>query len=72
MKAQTFVGLVFSLLATLILPTGLAPAAPDADKDVAFYWLDANADAVRRISLNIWNTPELALIEPGADGLSGE
>jgi aminobenzoyl-glutamate utilization protein B len=63
MKAQTFVGLVFSLLATLILPTGLAPAAPDADKDVAFHWLDANADAVRRVSLNIWNTPELALHE---------
>ena len=40
-----------------------APAAPDPDKDAAFRWLESNADAMRRVSLNIWNTPELALHE---------
>jgi aminobenzoyl-glutamate utilization protein B len=40
-----------------------APAAPDPDKEAAFHWLEANADAMRRVSLNIWNTPELALHE---------
>ena len=63
MKANTFVGLSLSLLATLFLPGPLAPVAPDADKDTAFRWLDANEEAMRRVSLSIWNTPELALHE---------
>lgn len=43
--------------------TATAPAAPDADKDAAFRWLDANADAIRRVSLNIWNAAEVAMHE---------
>ena len=49
---------------TLLSPTTLStPAAPDADKEAAFRWLDANADAMRRVSLDIWNAAEVALHE---------
>jgi len=50
-------------LVLLSVTTMSAPAAPDADKEAAFRWLDANADAMRRVSLNIWNAAELALHE---------
>jgi aminobenzoyl-glutamate utilization protein B len=40
-----------------------APAGPDTDKEAAFRWLDANADAMRRVSLSIWNAAEVALHE---------
>jgi aminobenzoyl-glutamate utilization protein B len=39
-----------------------APAI-DPDKDAAFRWIDGNADAMRQVSLNIWNDAELALRE---------
>jgi hypothetical protein len=56
--ACIFFGLV------LLSPTTVsAPAAPDADKESAFRWLDANADAMRRVSLNIWNAAEVAMHE---------
>jgi aminobenzoyl-glutamate utilization protein B len=63
MKVEIFASLALSLVAALIPSTGSTPVAPDADKEAAFRWLDANADAMRRVSLNIWNTPELALHE---------
>ena len=63
MKPRILVGLSLWLLATLTSSTLSAPAAPDPDKEAAFRWLDANADGMRRVSLNIWNTPELALHE---------
>ncbi len=48
----------------LLSPTTVsAPAAPDADKEAAFRWLDANADAMRKVSMNIWSAAELALHE---------
>jgi hypothetical protein len=63
MKRRMFGCVILSLFAALISVTASAPAAPDSDKEAAFRWLDANADAMRRVSLNIWNTPELALHE---------
>ena len=63
MKARVFAGLISMLLATLIPTTASAPAAPDADKEDAFRWLDANAEAMRKVSLSIWNAAELALRE---------
>lgn len=38
-------------------------AAPDTDKDAAFRWLDSNSDAMRKVSLDVWNAAELALRE---------
>jgi aminobenzoyl-glutamate utilization protein B len=63
MKARVFPGLISMLLATLIPATASAPAAPDVDKESAFRWLDANADAMRKVSLNIWNAAEIAMHE---------
>jgi hypothetical protein len=40
-----------------------APAPVDPDKEVAFLWVDENAAAIRKVSLNIWNNAELALRE---------
>jgi aminobenzoyl-glutamate utilization protein B len=63
MKPRNLEGLCLMLLATLIPVEVSVPAAPDADKEAAFHWLDANADAMRKVSLNIWNAAELALHE---------
>jgi aminobenzoyl-glutamate utilization protein B len=63
MKALVFAGSISMLLATLIPTTASAPTAPDADKEAAFRWLDANTDTMRKVSLNIWNAAELALRE---------
>lgn len=59
-----------SVLANLCLLLGaLTPSAivaqtpPDPDKEAAFHWLDGNADTLRKLSLNIWSAPELALRE---------
>jgi len=54
---------IWFALVPLSPTTVSAPAVPDADKDAAFHWLDANADAMRQVSLNIWNAAELALHE---------
>jgi len=62
MKARAIAGWIPVLLAALIPITASSPA-PDADKEAAFRWLDANADAMRRVSLNIWNAAEVALHE---------
>src|SRR4029453_1827452 len=51
------------LLATLFLVDIAAPAALDEDKEAAFRWLDANAEGIRQVSLNLWSSPELALHE---------
>jgi aminobenzoyl-glutamate utilization protein B len=40
-----------------------APVAPDADKEAVFRWLDANAEAMRKVSMSIWSAAELALHE---------
>jgi aminobenzoyl-glutamate utilization protein B len=63
MKARAIVGWIPVLLAALIPVTASSPAPPDADKEAAFRWLDANADAMRKVSLDIWNASELALHE---------
>ncbi len=47
----------------LLSPTIVSAPGPDADKEAAFRWLDANADTMRKVSLNIWNAAELALRE---------
>jgi aminobenzoyl-glutamate utilization protein B len=52
-----------ALLATLIQADIAAPAAPDADKEAVFRWLDANAEGMRQVSLNLWNSPEPPLHE---------
>jgi hypothetical protein len=54
---------VCSVLVLISSATVSAPMAPDPDKEAAFRWLDTNADAMRRVSLNIWNAAELALHE---------
>ena len=63
MKLRILVGLGLMLLATLFLVDIAAPAALDEDKEAAFRWLDANAEGIRQVSLNLWNSPELALHE---------
>jgi aminobenzoyl-glutamate utilization protein B len=50
-------------LVLLTETTVSAPAAPDADKEAVFRWLDANTDAMRKISMSIWSAAELALHE---------
>jgi aminobenzoyl-glutamate utilization protein B len=54
---------VCSVLVLISSATVSAPMAPDPDKEAAFRWLDTNADAMRTVSLNIWNAAELALHE---------
>lgn len=63
MTLRTWVGLGLMLPAALIPVETAAKAAHDADKDAAFRWLEANADAMRQVSLKLWNSPELALHE---------
>src|SRR5713226_1401807 len=53
---------VLAALAILLLAIP-APAPVDPDKEVAFRWVDENAAAIRKVSLNIWNNAELALRE---------
>ncbi len=53
---------VVAALAILLLAIP-APAPVDPDKEVAFRWVDENAAAIRKVSLNIWNNAELALRE---------
>jgi len=44
----------------LLLP---APFPNDPEKEVAFHWIEQNAATTRKVSLNIWSNPELALRE---------
>ncbi len=56
MKLKTALLLVFLLLAP--------PASgQDREKEIAFQWVDQNAEAIRKVSLNIWSYAELALRE---------
>jgi aminobenzoyl-glutamate utilization protein B len=60
----TFVEFAFVLLSAFIFCSALvAQVSPDADKETAFHWVDENADTIRKVSLNIWNSPEIALHE---------
>lgn len=68
MTLRSLVGLGLMLPATLMPVETAAQAAHDADKEAAFRWLDANADAIRQVSLKLWNTPELALHEYKSSG----
>ena len=62
LKIRALCGL-FVFVAVLV-PAGWSAATPvDADKAVAFRWVDDNAAALRKVTLNIWNTPELAMRE---------
>jgi aminobenzoyl-glutamate utilization protein B len=63
MKLKVAATMSLMLLGAVIPALRSAPAAPDADKEAAFRWLDANSEAIRRISLNIWNSPEVAMHE---------
>src|SRR5437870_11804639 len=40
-----------------------APFPSDPEKEVAFRWIEQNAATTRKVSLNIWSNPELALRE---------
>jgi metal-dependent amidase/aminoacylase/carboxypeptidase family protein len=35
----------------------------DVDKAAAFAWIDANTDAIDKVSLELWNEPELSFRE---------
>jgi len=42
---------------------GKIKAQLDADKAAAFAWIDANTDAIDKVSLELWNEPELSFRE---------
>ena len=50
-------------IAAIIVLLLSAPFPNDPEKEVAFHWIEQNAATTRKVSLNIWSNPELALRE---------
>ena len=50
-------------IAAIIVLLLSAPFPNDPEKEVAFRWIEQNAATTRKVSLNIWSNPELALRE---------
>lgn len=47
----------------IFLLSALPARAQDREKQIAFHWVDQNAETIRRVSGNIWSYAELALRE---------
>jgi aminobenzoyl-glutamate utilization protein B len=58
-----FVSLPLTSIAQTAPPLAVTEYHSDPDKEIAFQWLDTNNEAIRKVSLNIWNSPEIALHE---------
>jgi hypothetical protein len=58
-----FVSLPLTSIAQTAPPLAVTEYRSDPDKEIAFQWLDTNNEAIRKVSLNIWNSPEIALHE---------